>query len=176
MSRMLRWPGRAVAWFWGVLSLRRLILTVLILAAAGGAAAFLIIRSEVFETEEAPPPVTAMVERRDVVSSLATIGNVEYVNIVGLEFGQSGVLQALNVDVGELVTAGTVLAQLDVSDLERTVEDAASSLQQAEWQLERLLRPTRSGRHRARRAGRPGSESGARRPLCPRRHRNGRRR
>ena len=176
MSRMLRWPGRAVAWFWGVLSLRRLILTVLILAAAGGAAAFLIIRSEVFETEEAPPPVTAAVERRDVVSSLATIGNVEFSNIVELEFGQSGTLQALNVDVGELVTSGTVLAKLNVSDLERTVADAASDLKQAEWQLERLLRPTRSGRHRARRVGRPGSESGARRPPCPGRHRDGRRR
>ena len=141
MSNVSTRPRRAIRRLRDSVSRRVIVATLILLAVAGAAAAVLVTRLEVVGTEAEQPPVTAMVERRDVVSSLATIGNVEYVNIVGLEFGQSGVLRDLNADVGELVTAGTVLAQLEVTDFEQDVADAASSLQQAEWQLERLLRP-----------------------------------
>ncbi|MDE2990314.1 MAG: biotin/lipoyl-binding protein, partial [Chloroflexota bacterium] len=121
--------------------LRRAIAALLVVAVAGGVAAFLIIRLEVFQVQEEAPPVTAAVERRDLVSTLAVIGNVEYGNTVALGFGQSGILRDLSVEAGQLVPAGTVLAQLDVIDLERAVDDAASDLQQAELQLAKLLRP-----------------------------------
>ena len=65
-----------------------------------------------------PPPATVAVQQGDVELSAQVAGQVQSTHIQNLYFNTSGRVTALNVQNGDQVHAGDVLATLDVSDLQ----------------------------------------------------------
>lgn len=72
--------------------------------------------------------LTEEIQRRDVQVTVAASGSVEAASEIGLSFAAPGVLESLSVDVGDQVTAGTVLAQLKTDSLVASVEAAKSQV------------------------------------------------
>ncbi|MDX1993586.1 MAG: efflux RND transporter periplasmic adaptor subunit [bacterium] len=65
---------------------------------------------------------TAQVERTDLNTSIESSGSIAPAQSVTLGFGTSGVVSAVNVDVGDVVAAGDVLAQLETSQIEYQIQ------------------------------------------------------
>ena len=70
-----------------------------------------------------------------VVNALTFNGRVSPVNEAQLVFETSGVVSAVNVSEGDDVSAGAVLAELDISSEEKAVRDAEQSLIEAQRNL-----------------------------------------
>lgn len=76
--------------------------------------------------------IKGTVQRGDVKKVITATGTVDYQNVVTLSFDQPGKLVALNVQAGDTVKKGQVLAELDTSDLQTAVEEAKNNLASAE--------------------------------------------
>jgi len=74
---------------------------------------------------------TAVVSRGDAVATLAEVGTVTPVQQANLTFTTGGKVGAVNVTVGQQVSAGQVVASLDPSTLESAVVSAAAGLASA---------------------------------------------
>lgn len=77
------------------------------------------------------------VQRGTVVNSLIFNARVSPVVEQELAFGRDGVVLAVNVAQGDMVAAGDVLAELDITELEKAVTDAEIALETAEFNLEK---------------------------------------
>lgn len=77
------------------------------------------------------------VQRGTVVNSLIFNARVSPVVEQELAFGRDGVVLAVNVTQGDMVAAGDVLAELDITELEKAVTDAEIALETAEFNLEK---------------------------------------
>ncbi|MCL5111182.1 MAG: efflux RND transporter periplasmic adaptor subunit [Chloroflexi bacterium] len=86
----------------------------------------------------AAAPQTQPVRRGSIAATVVASGTVATSKQAKLSFGTSGRLKSMNVAVGDTVTAGQVLAELDTSTLEIKVEQARSSLRVAETKLQQL--------------------------------------
>jgi HlyD family secretion protein len=86
----------------------------------------------------APAITTATVSRGDIVSAIAATGTVEAVTTVEVGSQVTGTIQSLNADFNSIVRKGQVLARLDPSIVQSTVEQARANLERAEADLERL--------------------------------------
>ncbi|MBI3979433.1 MAG: efflux RND transporter periplasmic adaptor subunit [Chloroflexi bacterium] len=86
----------------------------------------------------APPPTLnlAAVQRGPLVTSVSTTGNVVATRQARLTFATSGRLASVDVKVGDTVSAGQQLAQLDTPQLRLKVEQAESSLRTAQLRLD----------------------------------------
>lgn len=84
---------------------------------------------------EAPEVTTAVAVRGDIVRTIATTGTLEAVQTVAVGSQVSGAVQELHADFNAIVHKGQVLARLDPSLLQATVESARASLVKAEAQL-----------------------------------------
>jgi HlyD family secretion protein len=71
---------------------------------------------------------TAAVERTTLSSTIETTGTIAPEETVYLSFGISGAVSEVLVEVGEEVTAGTVLARLDTRELENQIARQEQSL------------------------------------------------
>lgn len=93
----------------------------------------------------APKPVSAAaayrftaVQRGNLAATVATTGSLTPVNQAKLSFKAGGKLKELNVRVGDTVKAGAVLARLDTTDLEFTLQQNQISLEVAQLKLAQL--------------------------------------
>lgn len=77
------------------------------------------------------------VQRGTVVNSLIFNARVSPVVEQELAFGRDGTVKEVNVAQGDMVAAGDVLAELDITDLEKAVRDAEIALETAEFNLEK---------------------------------------
>jgi len=89
-------------------------------------------------TAEEPTLQTATVTRGDIVLTASGSGNLLPATEIGLGFSTSGTLLELNVQVGDQVEAGDVLARLDDTDARTNLTQAEINLRQAEIQLAEL--------------------------------------
>jgi len=67
------------------------------------------------------------VERGDVARSVVARGKIEPLSRVGIQSKANGIIKELLVDVGQPVTQGQVLAELDKNDLEAQVREARAT-------------------------------------------------
>ena len=86
----------------------------------------------------APAITTATVSRGDIVSTIAATGTVEAVTTVEVGSQVTGIIQSLNADYNSIVRKGQVLARLDPSIVQSSVEQARANLARAQADLERL--------------------------------------
>jgi HlyD family secretion protein len=75
----------------------------------------------------APEKIVAA-ERGDIARSVVARGRIEPLSKVAVKSKANGIIQALLVDVGDTVTAGQVLAELDKADLQAQVREATATL------------------------------------------------
>lgn len=85
--------------------------------------------------------ITGTVGRGTLVVSVSGTGQVTSVKQVDLKPKASGDLTKVNVQVGQKVKAGDLIAQLDSSDAVQAVRDAEVSLETARLSQERLYEP-----------------------------------
>ncbi len=77
------------------------------------------------------------VERGTVVNALVFNGRVSPVVEEQLAFGREGTVKTVYATQGDTVKMGDVLAELDITDLERAVQEAEVALKTAEFNLEK---------------------------------------
>ncbi len=100
------------------------------------------IRAKQQEAAEIEPD-TATVKRGDLMNTLDDIsGTVRSNQSVYLYWQTSGTVSAVNVEVGDEVKKGDVLAELDSSTIDSSIIDAAVTGEQAEESMERLYTST----------------------------------
>jgi len=106
------------------------------------AAIFLILGVVVYQTllqPEEPEIETARAERGVVVQEVSETGQVRRGESINLSFETGGTLEEIYVKVSEKVKKGDVLAKLDDSQLQIQLQEANSSLEVAQAQLDKLL-------------------------------------
>lgn len=82
---------------------------------------------------------TATAESRPVDQTLQRVGTIEPVAQATLGFPIAGTVAAVDVNVGDQISVGQQLAQLDTTSLDSAIADAQAALDQAELTLERAL-------------------------------------
>lgn len=78
------------------------------------------------------PSRLSTVERSTMVRSVVATGKVEPISKVEIKSKANGIIERLHVEVGDLVQAGDILAELDKEDLNARVREARANLQAAE--------------------------------------------
>lgn len=81
---------------------------------------------------------TAAVERGTIITSVSGSGQVSALNQVDVKSEASGKIVYIGVKNGQEVDSGTLLAQIDSQDAQRTVRDAELAFQQEELDLEKM--------------------------------------
>ena len=101
------------------------------LRAARGGVAILLVASGVVActTTTAPPrPNTAPVQRTSITSGVSATGSLTAITEQNLGFTTGGQLTAVNVKVGDRVTAGQVLATIDPFAAQQALDQARGQL------------------------------------------------
>ncbi len=94
-----------------------------------------------FSTNQ-PPAVeysTELVKQGELIQSVSATGEVESANNINLNFKTTGKLSYLDVDEGDKVTSGQILARLDSAGLSALVQQYRANLYSAQADLERVL-------------------------------------
>jgi HlyD family secretion protein len=81
-----------------------------------------------FAPSQAPVYQTSPTEHGNVAVTVTATGPVSAVNVLPLTFKESGRLGDLKASVGDKVTKGQVLADLDTTDLKNTLDQAKANL------------------------------------------------
>lgn len=102
------------------------------------------VNKKFFGSENTIQYVVSPVELGTLTVSLSGSGQVLTSNQIDIKSETAGKVLSINVKNGEEVKSGTVLAQLDVKDAQKTVRDASINLQSAELSLQKLKRATDS--------------------------------
>jgi HlyD family secretion protein len=84
---------------------------------------------------------TATVQRGTLAATVNAAGNITAAQQVALNFQQTGVVQKVNVQVGDQVKAGQALAALDTTDLQLQVQNAQVNLKVAQDKLAQAKNP-----------------------------------
>lgn len=82
--------------------------------------------------------VTTKVEKDTIISSISGTGQVSASNQIDIKAKASGDILYIGVASGQKVNGGTLIAQLDTKDTQKTIRDAESSLESAKLSLEKL--------------------------------------
>ena len=88
--------------------------------------------------------VLASAKKTTINTSVSGTGQVSASNQVALSFRASGKVVYLNATSGQKVSSGTLLAQLDTTDQQKTIRDAQSSLDAEQITLQKLQGSTDS--------------------------------
>jgi HlyD family secretion protein len=91
--------------------------------------------------EQAPSYETTQVERGTIASTVSATGSIEPEAQIDLSFRSTGRVTQVLVTVGQTVSEGQLLAQLDTTDLELALEQADVGLQISKAQLAKLEAP-----------------------------------
>ncbi len=78
---------------------------------------------------------TATVQRGALTATVSAAGNVSSPEAVSLAFQASGIVSQVNINVGDKVTQGQTLMQLDVTDLNLALKNAQANLANAQANL-----------------------------------------
>lgn len=89
--------------------------------------------------------VTAPVSRGDLHQQLTLVGPVERSGASTVEFSAAGMVTAVNVQVGDTVSAGQALASIDPADLRLALLQARARLTQTQAQLDSDLAAQKAG-------------------------------
>jgi HlyD family secretion protein len=81
------------------------------------------------------PSRLAAVERGDLARSVVATGRIEPISKVEIKSKANGIIKELKVDVGDLVSEGQVLAELDKDNLEAQLRQARAALLSSEANL-----------------------------------------
>ena len=111
------------------------------LRAARGGVAILLVASGVVActTTTAPPrPNTVPVQRTSITSGVSATGSLTAITEQNLGFVTGGQLTAVNVKVGDRVTAGQVLATIDPFAAQQSLDEARGQLRTQQATLEKL--------------------------------------
>jgi HlyD family secretion protein len=111
------------------------------LRAARGVVAILLVASGVVActTSTAPPkPNTAPVQRTSITSGVSATGSLTALTEQNIGFTTGGQLTAVNVKVGDRVTAGQVLATIDPFAAQQSLDQARGQLRTQQATLEKL--------------------------------------
>ena len=81
------------------------------------------------------PSRLATVEQDTMVRSVVATGKVEPISKVEIKSKANGIIEQLHVDVGDVIEAGDVLAELDKENLQASVREASANVQAAEAAL-----------------------------------------
>jgi HlyD family secretion protein len=81
------------------------------------------------------PSRLAAVERGDLARSVVATGRIEPVSKVEIKSKANGIIKELKVDVGDLVSDGQILAELDKDNLEAQLRQARAALLSSEANL-----------------------------------------
>jgi HlyD family secretion protein len=111
------------------------------LRAARGGVAILLVASGVVActTTTAPPrPNTAPVQRTSITSGVSATGSLTAITEQNVGFVTGGQLTAVNVKVGDRVTAGQVLATIDPFAAQQSLDQARGQLRTQQANLNRL--------------------------------------
>lgn len=109
---------------------------------AGGVAGFLWFRNRA-QTDAQSQEIlrTANIARGDLTVTVSASGNSRVSEKIDLRFSTSGTVEHVAVDVNERVKAGQVLARLNTADLERAIQQSKIALEQAQLNLDTLVKP-----------------------------------
>lgn len=111
---------------------RKSIIVLIVLLAAGAGGYYW------YSTQRAEPPAppsTVSVARADVETTVLASGVVEASRLTSVGAEVSGRIETLSVDVGDKVSQGDVIAQIDSTDQEIEVQSAQASLAQIEAEI-----------------------------------------
>lgn len=97
--------------------------------------------TKIFSGDDAVRYMSAQVEKGTLIVSITGSGQVSAANQVDIKPKASGEITALYIKLGQEVDAGTVLAAIDARDVEQSVRDAATGLETAKLELDKLLEP-----------------------------------
>lgn len=81
---------------------------------------------------EFEPSALATVERGTMVKSVVATGKIEPITKVEIKSKANGIIEAMRVDVGALVSPGDVLVELDKENLSARVRESRANLEAAE--------------------------------------------
>ncbi len=116
--------------------MRKYIIWLVVVLAAGG-----VIYHYAFGNKSAPTLISAA--RGDISEEVIVTGNTTPVSDINLGFQTAGRIAVVHVDVGEKVTVGEALAELDASQLKAQVRQAQASVDAAQAKLDSLKKGTR---------------------------------
>jgi HlyD family secretion protein len=90
-----------------------------------------------------PTYETTAVVRGDVIQEVSATGRVKPVESVDLAFEKSGKVSAIDIEIGDKVETGKILASLDNQELQAQVLQAQANLEAAEARLSEMKKGTR---------------------------------
>ncbi len=95
------------------------------------------------QEKEPPPPDYEIytVGKGDIAAQVTAIGAIEPLAQVNLSFRSTGRVTEINVEVGDKVQKGQVLARLDTTELQLARDQADISLRLAEANMQKALQP-----------------------------------
>ncbi|MCB8953924.1 MAG: efflux RND transporter periplasmic adaptor subunit [Ardenticatenales bacterium] len=120
------------------MSRKRITWIIVILLIAGGAGGYWFYRQSSTPAQAATEPAvqTSVVRRGSLIISATGAGSVIPAQELTLSFAGSGTLTELNVQVGDHVSEGDVLARIDDSDAQQALVNAQLQLDQAKMQTD----------------------------------------
>ena len=124
--------------------MKRVVIILLILAVVIGVtvAGYQFLNPEPYSIADDPDVEVIEIEQDTILATINATGRIEPKAEVWVEFeANNGVVAEVPVERGQYVTAGTVLANLEIRDLELAVKRAQTDLAMAEAQLRQLYRP-----------------------------------
>lgn len=110
-----------------------IIIVVVLLVIATGAGAF--VSGYLKKPKALPPEKIVTVERGSLARSVVATGKIEPLSKVEVKSKANGIIKALLVNVGDRVTVGQVLVELDKENLQARVREARASLEAEEANL-----------------------------------------
>jgi HlyD family secretion protein len=122
--------------------MKRVLIPIIIVVVVGAVGVGLYLRFGASRAQGASNVSTATVERGTLAATISAAGNVTANQEADLSFAQSGTVKQINVQVGDHVTAGDVLAQLDTADLELQLRNAQVNLKNAQDKLAQTQNPS----------------------------------
>ncbi|MFA6194314.1 MAG: efflux RND transporter periplasmic adaptor subunit [Patescibacteria group bacterium] len=84
------------------------------------------------------PANLVSVQKGDIIQEISATGNVESPSDINLRFKNSGKLTSLKVKIGDVVSAGQILAELDSSQLDADIMDMQSGINLQKAKLNQL--------------------------------------
>ena len=108
----------------------------LVIAAIAAIAAVVVVRT--VATRKAPTAAVPVetVERRDIAMTIEATGTVEPIDLVEVKSKASGQIVRMPVQVGSVVRAGDLLAQIDTRDVQNQYDQALAALRAAQAKVD----------------------------------------